>query len=158
MGSAQFPPEHKFYHDSGKQRVISVTGRCNLNCRFCPEPADRSEGGSSTLPGAEPSLREIIDAACCSSPGYEIRFSGPGEQTYRLYDILRAGRFLRGKGVRVVLNTNGLANRIHNRPVAPDLEDNVDCVNVNLSAANAREYERICRPGFSNALDRKSVV
>jgi TatD DNase family protein len=66
---------------------------------------------------------------------------------------LRAGRFLRGKGVRVVLNTNGLASRIHNRPVAPDLEDNVDCLNVNLSAANARDYERICRPSISNAFD-----
>ncbi|MGW8246856.1 MAG: radical SAM protein [Acidiferrobacterales bacterium] len=143
----QVPGGVRFYHDSGRQRFINATGRCNLNCHFCPEPADRSESGP------EPSLRDLIDAACCTGPGYEIHFSGPGEPTFRLYDILRVGRFLRGKGVRVVLDTNGLASRIHNRPVAPDLEDNVDCLNVSLSAANARDYERICRPTISNAFD-----
>jgi len=153
MERVQFGPGKEFYRDCGKRRFINATGRCNLNCRCCPEPADRFDSGSVILLGPEPSLRELIDTACCSSPGYEIHFSGLGEQTYRLYDILRAGRFLRGKGVRVVLNTNGLADRIHNRATAPDLEDNVDCVNVHIPATNARDYEHFCRPRISNAFE-----
>jgi len=153
MGSIQFGPGKEIYRDHGKRRFINATGRCNLNCRCCPEPANRFDNSSALLLGPEPSLRELIDAACCSGPGYEIHFSGLGEQTYRLYDILRAGRFLRGKGVRVVLNTNGLADRIHERPVAPDLEDNVDCVNVHLPANNARDYDHFCRPSIDNAFE-----
>jgi TatD family-associated radical SAM protein len=60
---------------------------------------------------------------------------------------------LRIKGVRVVLDTNGLADRIHDRMVAPDLEDNIDCVNVTLPAANAVDYQRFCKPKISNAFE-----
>jgi TatD DNase family protein len=153
MESNQFVPNRTFYHDSGIRRLVHLTGRCNLNCLYCPEPADRSKHGEDSPPVSEPSLRELIQSVCGNNPGREVQFGGLGEQTYRLYDILRAGRFLRLKGMRVVLNTNGLADRIHNRSVAPDLEDNVDCVNVNIPAANAEDYERICRPKINNAFE-----
>jgi len=153
MAGTQSVPGKKFYYDSGNRRFVNLTGRCNLDCQFCPEPVDRSESGENTLLGPEPGLKELILGVCSNCSGREIYFSGLGEQTYRLYDILCAGRYLRRNGARVVLNTNGLADRIHNRPVAPDLEDNVDCVNVNLPATNARDYERICRPAIDNAFE-----
>lgn len=153
MESKPFPSEGRFIREVGNQRFVNITGHCNLDCRFCPEPADRSEGSNDALLVPEPSLRKIIESVCTSNSCREVRFDGLGEQTYRLYDILRAGRFLRIKGVRVVLDTNGLADRIHNRSVSPDLEDNVDCVNVKIPAANARDYERICRPKISNAFE-----
>ena len=153
MESKPFHPEGGFIRDVGNQRFVNITGHCNLDCRFCPEPADRSEGSKDTLLVPEPGLRKIIESVCTSHSCREVRFCGLGEQTYRLYDVLRAGRFLRIKGVRVVLDTNGLADRIHDRMVAPDLEDNVDCVNVKIPAANAQDYERICRPKISNAFE-----
>lgn len=153
MESNLSPSKGKFILDKGNRRFVNITGHCNLDCRFCPEPADRSDGSNDPLLVPEPSLREIIESVCGSNTCREVHFCGLGEQTYRLYDVLRAGRFLRIKGVRVVLDTNGLADRIHNRSVAPDLEDNVDCVNVKISAANAGDYERICRPRISNAFE-----
>ena len=153
MADIQSVPGKKFFQDSGNRRFVNLTGRCNLNCQFCPEPMDRTASGDNTLLGAEPGLKEILLGVCGNCSGREIHFSGLGEQTYRLYDILCAGRYLRRNGARVVLNTNGLADRIHNRPVAPDLEDNVDCVNVSLPAINAKDYERICRPGIDNAFE-----
>jgi TatD DNase family protein len=153
MAGIQSVPGKKFYHDSGNQRFVNLTGRCNLNCQYCPEPMERTQSGDDTLLGPEPSLKELLLVVCSNCSGREIHFTGLGEQTYRLYDILCAGRYLRRNGARVVLNTNGLADRIHNRPVAPDLEDNVDCVNVSLPAINASDYERICRPGIDNAFE-----
>ena len=139
------------HYDVGDKRFIKVTERCNLNCKFCPK---QNLLGSSTkqFPAPkEPSLTEIIDSVCATGNCREVIFSGLGEPTYRLYDILKAARYLKSKGVRAVLHTNGLADRIHDRPIAPDLEDNIDAINISLNAHCAEAYDKVCRPEIENA-------
>lgn len=140
-----------FVSDQDGRRFVNVTGRCNLDCSFCPEPIDRTSPGRDSRLPYEPGFREIIDAVCGIGNCREVVFAGLGEPTFRLYDILRAARFLRSKGVRIVLYTNGLAARIHGRDIAPDLEDNVDEINVALPAPNASLYNQFCRPGGEGA-------
>jgi TatD DNase family protein len=49
------------------------------------------------------------------------------------------------------LHTNGLADRLHGRPIAPDLEDNIDAVNIALNAHDEASYLKNCRPTIENA-------
>ena len=144
------------HYDVGDQRYIKVTDRCNLNCVFCPKKNLIGSSDESSKVPYEPSLTDIIDSVCATGNCREVIFAGMGEPTYRLYDILKAARYLQGKGVRAVLHTNGLADRIHNRSIAPDLEDNIDAVNVSINAHCADAYDKICRPDIANAF--QSVV
>jgi len=142
--------ERIFYND-GHRRFVNVTQRCNLDCVYCPrrEEYDTASGRYRLLD--EPSLTRLIDTVCASGGYREVIFAGLGEPTYRLYDILKTSRYLRARGVKVTLHTNGLADRIHQRKIAPDLEDNVDEINVSLNAHDADSYENICRPQIEGA-------
>lgn len=141
----------RIYYDVGTRRFVNVTDRCNLNCTFCPNTSRDRYGLENYRLPQEPSLTRIIDTVCATGNCKEVVFTGSGEPTFRLYDILKAARYLKKKGVRVVLNTNGLADRIHNRMVAPDLEDNIDEINVLLNGYDAASYEKNCRPRIANA-------
>jgi TatD family-associated radical SAM protein len=145
-------PEQIVY-DVGDRRFIEVTRRCNLDCRFCPFPQRQGPEIPVHQMSKEPSLTNLIDTACASGHCREVVFAGVGEPTYRLYDILKAARYLQNKRVRVVLNTNGLADRIHHRQVAPDFEDNVDEVNISLSAYDNKSYESLCCPTLDGAFE-----
>jgi len=141
------------YYDVGSRRFLNVTRRCNLDCHFCPHTAHiirdlAKEAGSSS---SEPSLTEIIDAVCGSGNCREVIFAGLGEPTYRLYDLMQAARYLHGKGIRTRLFTNGLADRLHGRSIAPDLEDNIDAVSVALNAHDEASYLENCRPTIDGA-------
>lgn len=138
------------HYDIGKRRYIDITERCNLSCHFCPK-ADRRGDEQVELVSNEASLTSLIDNVCATGRCSEVVFSGLGEPTYRLYDILKAARYLKNRGVRVVLNTNGLADQIHQRMIAPDLEDNIDEINVSLNGHDAETYERLCRPRIHGA-------
>lgn len=143
----------QIYYDIGDRRFISVTERCNLHCQYCPRTNRHDNVLENYQLPTEPSLTRLIDTVCATGNCREVVFSGLGEPTYRLYDILKASRYLQGKGVKVVLHTNGLADRIHDRLIAPDLEDNIDEVNVSLNAHETNSYDRICRPQIPNAFD-----
>lgn len=141
------------FYDVGSRRFLNVTRRCNLNCIFCPETdaAYRGQTISSPEVGAEASLTDIIDAVCGSGNCREVVFDGIGEPTFRLYDLMQAARYLKHKGIRARLSTNGLADRLHGRSIAPDLEDNIDAVTIALNAHDEESYQRNCRPMIENA-------
>lgn len=143
-------------YDIGNQRFLKVTDRCNLNCIFCPKKNIGEAGDDQLNLPDEPSLTKIIDIVCGTGSCREVIFSGLGEPTYRLYDILKAARYLQNKGIRAVLHTNGLADRIHDRTIAPDLEDNIDEVNISINAHTAEVYEKVSRPSIDNAF--QSVI
>lgn len=142
--------EHIFY-DVGSRRFVNVTQRCNLDCVYCPRKDEHDTGLGKFRSPDEPSLARLIDTVCATGSCREVVFAGFGEPTYRLYDILKASRYLRARGIKVTLHTNGLADRIHQRKIAPDLEDNIDEINVSLNAYDAGSYENICRPQFEGA-------
>jgi TatD DNase family protein len=49
----------------------------------------------------------------------------------------------------VRLNTNGHGDRIHRRPIAPELVGLVDTVSVSLNAQDRETFERHCPSAFS---------
>ena len=135
-------------------RYLNVTSRCTLRCVFCPK-----FNGEWTVQDyrlrlhaeQEPDAAALLAAA--GEPGQyrEVVFCGLGEPSLRLYTVLEVGAELRRRGVRVRLNTDGLANLVHGRDVTPDLEDSVDAVSISLNAQDPEVYHKHCRPPQSDA-------
>jgi TatD DNase family protein len=145
-------PEPTIQYDLHGSRYLNVTNRCTLRCAFCPK-----FNGSWTVAGYDLRLHEEPDAAqliaAAGAPGAfrEIVFCGLGEPTLRLYTVLEVGAELRQRGVRVRLNTDGLANLVYARDVTPDLEGSLDAISISLNAQNEEIYNRHCRPPMPGA-------
>jgi len=140
--------------DVGQRRYLNVTNRCTLNCRFCPHCENQYEVlGHDLRLAREPSLGEIVEAIGDPRKYDEVVFSGLGEPTLRLYDILEATVRVRRAGVRVRLVTDGLANLVFGRAVVPDLEGLIDEIWISLNAQDEATYAHQCRPGVAGAYD-----
>lgn len=129
-------------------RYLNVTSRCTLRCSFCPKYSDTSSWhGKELLLSREPTVSEIVEAASIqSTTPREIVFSGLGEPTLRLYEVLEAAACLRRQGARIRIHTDGLANLVYRRDVTPDFEGIIDALSVSLNAHNANLYDFHCRP------------
>lgn len=138
---------------------INLTNRCPCACTFCiRQRTSKAEFDNvDTLwLEREPSAREVIDAIKEESRterfrGYkEFVFCGYGEPTEALDVLLEVASFLKAEfpGIPVRINTNGLADLINGRPVAPLLEGKIDAVSVSLNSSDPGVYERTVRPAF----------
>ncbi|MBI3898217.1 MAG: radical SAM protein [Gammaproteobacteria bacterium] len=131
----------------GNNRYLNVTNRCTLRCRFRPTlNGCWTTHGDTLRLQREPTVDEIVVAAGDAERYEQIVFCGFGEPTLRLYDVLEASRQLRRHGAVIRIDTDGLANLVHERDITPDLEGIVDALSVSLNAHNAEVYARHCRP------------
>ncbi len=136
---------------------LNVTNRCSNDCEFCVRQGPGySLGGVDMRLQREPTVPEVIGAidAREKSRGRlfdEVVFCGFGEPTHRLSLIGEVGRWLRGRGVAVRLNTNGHAALLNGRdlPAVVDVVAGaVDTVSISLNAPTAPEYVELCDPSF----------
>jgi TatD family-associated radical SAM protein len=133
-------------------RYINVTNRCTLRCTYCPKFR-----GTWTLHGQDlrlrraPTVDEMVAAVEEPSRYEEIVFDGLGEPTLRLYDVMAASVRLHGRGARIRVQTDGLANLVYGRDVTPDFEGSVDTLSVSLNAQDEATYNRYCRPMLPGA-------
>jgi TatD DNase family protein len=93
-------------------------------------------------------LEEIIKAIEESVKYKEVVFCGYGEPTLRLDVLKEIASYLKGKNIKVRLNTNGHGNLIYNRSILPELKGLIDVVSVSLNGATAEEYFKTCHPKF----------
>lgn len=136
------------------QVYINLTSRCWLRCGFCPKFQGQwaLDGTSLRLQRKdEPSVAEVLRAVDAEAPASEVVFCGFGEPTLRLPALLKIGSALKGRGVRVRLNTDGLANLRQGRDVTTELASAVDAMSISLNAHNAHLYARHCRPPATDA-------
>jgi TatD DNase family protein len=101
----------------------------------------------------EPSVGEIEAAIGDPSSYDEVVFCGYGEPLLRLEEVKEVASWVKRRGGRVRLNTNGHGNLIHGRNILPELEGLVDAVSVSLDAQDAGTYEKLCAPQFPNAFE-----
>ena len=79
-------------------------------------------------------------------------YCGYGEPTCALENLLESASYAKEKyGIKVRLNTNGLANLYHKRNIVPELAKVVDSVSISLNAPTAEKYQKVTRPQFENA-------
>lgn len=126
---------------------LNITDRCTLRCAFCPKYNDSREvrGYDLTL-DHRPEVDEITAAIGDPTAYREVVFCGYGEPTLRLKTLLAVAAWIKARGGRVRVNTDGLANRVHKRDVLPELAGLVDALSVSLNAQDEATYIRHCRP------------
>ena len=133
---------------------LNITYHCTLRCAFCPKFNGTWEVQDiDLLLTREPSAAEVLAAIGDPSADAEIVFCGLGEPTLNLPVLLDVARAMQGRGKRVRLNTDGLANLVHGRDVTPELAEVVDAVSISMNAQDEATYERHCRPRRPGAFD-----
>jgi TatD family-associated radical SAM protein len=146
----EYKPVYGF--NVGGDRHLNITNRCTLQCAHCPKfHGDWTFEGYDLRLMREPTVSELVDAVGNPALWNEVVFSGYGEPTLRLYDVLEISRRIHERGGRVRLETDGLANVFFGRDITPDLEGNIDTLVVALKAQDSQTYERLCRPKVRNA-------
>ncbi|MBN1140365.1 MAG: YchF/TatD family DNA exonuclease [Deltaproteobacteria bacterium] len=127
---------------------LNITNRCSNACVFCAKFQDYTVKGHYLKLDHEPSAAEVKAAIGDPRRFAEVVFCGYGEPLLRLELVKEIGAWLKGKGGRVRVNTDGQANLVHGRDILPELEGLIDAVSVSLNAHDAATYLKITRSPF----------
>ncbi|OGW26160.1 MAG: radical SAM protein [Nitrospirae bacterium GWC2_42_7] len=132
---------------------LNITNRCTNRCSFCVKfRSDYVKGHRLSLAN-EPSEDEIKKEIGDPTSYKEIVFCGYGEPLQRLDTVKNISGWIKEKGGRVRINTNGHANLIHKKNVLPELQGLVDSISISLDAHDEETYNKICKPLFKNAFN-----
>lgn len=127
---------------------INLTNRCSNVCAFCMRETYPIVKGHYLKLRKEPTTEEVL-CAIGDPGGYEeVVFCGYGEPTERLDVLIAVAKFLKSKGKRIRLDTNGHGDLIHGRSIIQELKGLIDTICISLNADTAEKYEEICKPVF----------
>ncbi len=131
---------------------INLNNKCTLKCAFCPKFNGSWEVHDYDLALThKPSSEEVINAIKEPTLYDEIVFCGYGEPTLRLKELIEVATWVKSKGGKVRVNTDGLANLAHKRNVLPELSTCVDSLSISMNGQNESVYNRHCRPGLNSS-------
>lgn len=138
---------------TGKNIYVNMTNKCPCNCVFCLRHIkDLREDSTLWLKEGEPDVESVLAlfAEYDLSVINEIVFCGYGEPLERLDDVCAVIDSLKEKypGLKVRVNTIGLANLIYDRDVTPELKGRVDTISISLNAPTAEEFYELTRSRF----------
>lgn len=141
----------------GNKIYVNLTNRCPCACTFCiRQNGDGAYGSDSLWLEREPTVDEVIAefGKYDISKYTEVVFCGYGEPMERAEDVAFIGRYVRENlGLPVRLNTNGLGDKIHGKPVAELLEGAVDIVSISLNQCDREKYNAVTRPKWEDGFD-----
>ncbi len=140
---------------------LNITNKCSNCCFFCLKRYKRGVGGFNLKLAEEPSVTQITSELCevlNMRNWNEVVFCGFGEPTERLDVLLNVTRWIRkhyGRPLKIRVNTNGHGYVLNpDKDVANELNAaGVDKVSVSLNAGDAKTYEEICKPTFTDAYE-----
>ncbi len=128
---------------------VNLTNRCSCSCVFClRQNRDHMEESDSLWLDHEPTLQEVKDAFAKEdmSQYEEVVFCGFGEPTERMDLLLEVAAFVKENYQKPVrINTNGQANLINGRDVAPELKGLADTISISLNTPNEEKYNEMVR-------------
>ncbi|SES93263.1 radical SAM protein, TatD family-associated [Methanococcoides vulcani] len=134
---------------------LNITNRCSASCVFCIRDVSDGVYGYDLRLKKEPSVGDILDKLGSIDLGKyrEVVFTGFGEATLRFDVLLEVTRWLKGRGAKVRLDTNGHAQLLYpERNVVAELKEaGLDEVSVSLNAESESKYNEICRPAFEGS-------
>lgn len=139
------------------QVYVNLTNKCDCACIFCIRNRRDHVGQSECLwHQADPGLNEVIQAMerFDFKEVKELVYCGYGEPTCALENLIKSAEYAKKKyGVRIRVNTNGLANLYYGRNIVPELAEVADCVSISLNAPSAEKYNAVTRPQFEHAFE-----
>lgn len=131
---------------------LNITNRCTAECVFCIKRYSDGVYGYNLRLSKEPTVSEIIKQLSEKelSSYREVVFTGFGEPSVRLDDVLEITRWLAEQGIRVRLDTIGHARLLYpDRNVAQELaEAGMKVVSISLNAQDAETYNKLCDPKY----------
>lgn len=131
---------------------LNITDRCTLVCQFCPKTQGVNQVHDFDLSlHQRPEYDDIIAAIGDPTDYKEVVFCGFGEPTLRLKLLLQVAKYIKDRGGRVRLNTDGLASLVNKRNVLPEMAGLIDAVSVSMNAQNETLYDRHCCPAVSGS-------
>lgn len=143
------------YYEAHNNLYLNLTNRCSADCVFCIRNFADGVYGYDLRLSKEPSIEELLEAleGLDLSNYREIVFTGLGEPTLRFDVVLAVTRWLKNRGIRVRLDTNGHAALINPElDVVSELKKaGLDSVSVSLNAESEDKYNKLCRPIHKNA-------
>lgn len=136
----------------GATVYVNLTNRCPCACTFCLRQTKEMEEGHSLWIKKEPTVEEVIQEfqKYDLDDFKEVVFCGFGEPLERVEDVVQIAGILKHfrRDLPIRINTNGLANLIHQRDVTPELKGRIDTVSISLNAPDAGEYDALTRSRF----------
>lgn len=143
------------YYKAHGNLYINLTNRCTADCVFCIRKFTTEVYGYDLRLSKEPSEEKLIETleTLDLSKYREIVFTGFGEPTLRLDVLLSVARWLKKRGLKIRLDTNGHAFLINpERNVMAELKEaGVSAISVSLNAESEEIYNRLCRPSLKSA-------
>lgn len=131
---------------------LNLTNRCPCRCVFCIRDGHDTVGDSDNLwLNKEPTAKEVLAELwkLDLNKYTEIVFCGFGEPMERLDVLLEICREIKQKSALPLrINTNGLADLIHQKPTASLLKGLIDSVSISLNAPNAERFQEITKSRF----------
>ncbi len=125
---------------------LNITNRCSNACGFCVRNVSDFVKGHQLRLAEEPTADAVIHAVGDPTACREVVFCGYGEPLLRLDLVKTVSAWVKQRGGRVRVNTNGQGRLIHGRNILPELEGLVDAYSVSLNAESEAQYLEICRP------------
>ncbi len=146
-----FLPEHTTFEPAIAYKIrnslyLNITNRCSNACTFCVRFHTDFVKGYNLRLSREPDLVELKEAIGNPKDYDEIVFCGYGEPLLRLDLVKALARWIKDRGGRVRINTNGQGNLIHGRNILPELKGLVDRFSISLNAPDEETYNKICQP------------
>jgi TatD DNase family protein len=132
---------------------VNMTNRCTLRCTFCRKFSDWVVKGHNLRLPDDPPVEELLAALERTQiERYEeVVFCGYGEPLRRVDEVKTLAAWVKARGKKVRINTDGLASLVHGRDVAGELAGLVDTLSVSLNAPDAVTYARYCRSSYGEA-------
>ncbi|MDE7373463.1 MAG: TatD family nuclease-associated radical SAM protein [Clostridia bacterium] len=140
-----------YAYEFGNSLYLNLTNRCPNSCEFCLRNFKDTVNGNELWLEEEPTFEDLkAGLAKFDLSKYDsVVFCGFGEPTCNLDMMSKIGPYIKSKGCKIRLNTNGLGNLINGRSdVAKELAAYVDFVSISLNASTAEGYDAICHSQY----------
>lgn len=140
-------PKLHFTYQIGQSLYINVTNRCNADCIFCDRKGEAVINGYSLKmtkaqePDADTYINEIGDPTRFK----EIVFCGYGEPTIRWDVVKQVAKYIKDKGGKTRMNTDGHGSFINKRDITPELAGLIDTVSISLNSTDPDQYAKLMR-------------
>lgn len=129
---------------------LNITSRCPNKCVFCSRETSPYVKGHYLGTDNEPTVEELKDAIGDPSGYDEVVFCGFGESTERLGVLKEIAGYLKEKGSKVRLDTNGLGDLINSRSISEELEGLIDTICISLNTNIEEEYQKLCHSEYDD--------